>query len=253
MDKKNSLIVYFINLSFFLYFLLLIVERTLSVILSIVNGVNLFANAFNGYTYCLVFISVGAFIAYLSLRCRENIKGLFRVNGEVPQFRDLCIASGILLLSGMVHTEYTIPGIQFASYGILIAGILLRVILDLGKGNKAIRILSFLYLVSFSMAIPVMYRSAIELSILFHILEAMASVVLVGVFTFLMVLLFEGFEDLFFLWPIVIAAIFDATLIGLRWQEEINWFVLIFLGLSVVLYIAGVIYKLVRKPSSNNQ
>ena len=30
----------------------------------------------------------------------------------------ICITIGVILVSGMVHTEYTIPGIQFAAYGL---------------------------------------------------------------------------------------------------------------------------------------
>ncbi len=246
MDKKTNVLSYLINLSFFLYFIILIVERALSVILSITNKVNLYGNAFHGYTYTLVFISIAAFLVYLIIRCRPNIKALFHVDPGVG-YRDLCIASGILLLSGMVHTEYTISGIQFASYGILIVGILLRVILNAPKAkSKFLLWLSFAYLVSFSMAIPVMYPSAIELHVLFHIVEAVASVALVAIFTLLMILLFEEHEDLFFIVPIVLVVVFDSFLIGIRWTEEINYFVLIFAVLSFILFTVGLIYKAAR-------
>nr|MCR5505411.1 hypothetical protein [Bacilli bacterium] len=129
MDKKKRFFNYLINLCFFLYFLILLVERSLSVILSLTHKVNLFANGFNAYVYLLTFISIAGFIIYLSLRCRNNVKALFKMDTEIS-FKDLCIASGILLLSGMVHTEYTIPVIQFISYGILIIGILLKVIMN---------------------------------------------------------------------------------------------------------------------------
>ena len=242
MKHKNTL-TYLINLSFFLYFLILIVERTLSVVLSLTNGVNLYADGFNGYTYSLVFLSIGGFIIYLVLKCRDNIKALF-IRRENIDFKHLCIASGILLLSGMVHTEYTIGAIQFVSYGILIVGILLQVIINVHSGgNKVLHWFSFAYLVAFSMAIPVMYRSFIELHILFHIVEGITSFLLVGLFTFFLLLVFKGNDDLFYLIPIIVTVILDTLLIAMRWNEEINVFVLIFVILSALIFIAGFIYK----------
>ncbi len=250
MNKNTKTLTYLINLSFFLYFAILLVERVLSVSLSFANGIDIFADAFNGYTYLLVFGSVAGFVVYLLVFCRPNIKALVRVPEDLS-FRNLCIASGILLLSGMVHTECTTPVIQFVSYGILIVGILLEVILNLNQdGDKVLRFLSFAYLVAFSMAIPVMYRSNIDLRFLFHFNEALASVGLVGVFTYLMILTFDGKDDLFLVWPIVAATLIDALLIALRWHEEANVFVLIFISLSVVLFAVGFLYKMFRKKKN---
>lgn len=242
MKHKNTL-TYLVNLSFFLYFLILIVERTLSVVLSLANKVNLYADGFNGYAYSLVSLSVGGFIIYLVLKCRDNIKALF-MHTENIDFKHLCIASGILLLSGMVHTEYTIGAIQFVSYGILIVGILLQVIINVHNGgNKVLHWLSFAYLVAFSMAIPVMYRSFIELHFLFHIVEGITSFLLVGLFTIFLLLVFKGNDDLFYLIPIIVTVILDTILIAMRWNEEINIFVLIFVILSALIFITGFIYK----------
>ena len=248
--KNKSTLVYLINLSFFLYFLILLVERVLSVAFSLADGINLFADGFHGYTYSLVFLSIGAFLVYLVLKCRENVKALFKPN-EAVDFRHLCIAAGILLLSGMVHTEHTIGVIQFVSYGILILGILLQVILNVRQGgDKALHWLSFAYLVAFSMAIPVMYRSFIELHVLFHILEGFTSFALVGVFTILLLRVFDGADDLFYLVPIIGAVVLDVALIAMRWNEEANFFVLIFIVLSSLLFIAGFVYKRIHKKKT---
>ncbi|MCR4561991.1 MAG: hypothetical protein K5694_02135 [Bacilli bacterium] len=248
MNKKSKALSYLINLFFFVYFLLLLVERVLSVIFSYSDKkVSLYGSAFHGYVYTVVFLSIGAFFVYLFLRCRKNIKALVKVNTELD-YRDICIASGILLLSGMVHTEYTISGLQFASYGVLILGIILRVI-EMQKVYKrrALSYMSLIYLVAFSMAIPVMYPSQIDLHVFFHVLEAIASIGLVATFTYLMVLLFSGKDDLFLYWPIALVLALDIPLIILRWNEEINFFVLIFLILSFVLFLVGFIYKNVHK------
>ena len=248
--KSKSALVYLINLSFFLYFLILLVERILSVAFSLADGINLFADGFHAYTYSLVFLSIGAFLVYLVLKCRENVKALFKPN-EAVGFRHLCIAAGILLLSGMVHTEHTIGVIQFVSYGILILGILLQVILNVRQGgDKALHWLSFAYLVAFSMAIPVMYRSFLELHVLFHILEGFASFALVAVFTILLLRVFNGADDLFYLVPIIGAVVLDVALIAMRWNEEANFFVLIFIVLSSLLFIAGFVYKRIHKKKA---
>ena len=247
MDKQTRVLTYLINLSFFLYFIILLVERVLSVVLSLVNGVNLYSDLFNGYTYTLIFISIIGWLVYLIFYCRDNIKALFKLDEELD-FQNLCSASGIILLSGMVHTEYTIPVIQFIAYGILILGILLEVIINhKASQNKPLLWLSFVYLVCFSMAIPVMYRSFIEVNTLFHILEAFASFLLVGVFTCLLIKIFIGRDDLFRPWAIALVVALDVPLIVFRWKEEINYFVLIFLSLTVVLFIIGLIYKNIKK------
>ena len=244
MNKNKRIINYIINLSFFLYFLILLSERLISVFLSLSNHINMFSDGFSGYVYLLLFISIIAWFIYLLLNCGDNIKSLFKIDDNLS-FKHICIASGILLLSGMVHTEYTIPVIQFISYGILIFGILLKVILiNKNSDNKISLWLSFIYLVCLSMAIPVMYRSYIELHTVFHIVEAFASFILVAIFTYLLVLLFDNEENnLFIPWPIEAAIVLDVPIIMMRWNEEINYFVLIFLSVSVILFIIGYIYN----------
>ena len=247
METKHKLFNYLINLSFFLYFIILLVERIISVVKTFSNGFDIYSNVFFGYVYLLVFVSIIGWLIFLIIKCKENIKYLFKPSDDIS-FKNLCIASGILLLSGMVHTEYTIPIIQFISYGILIVGILLEVILNHKESNNKVSLwLSFVYLVCFSMAIPVMYYSAIKLHLIFHVLEGIASFTLVVMFTYLLVLLFEGESNLFIWLPIVVAVVLDIPLIILRWNEEINWFVLIFISLSTLMFFIGYIYTHKRK------
>lgn len=253
MTKQHKLLSYFINLSFYLYFLILLIERILSVSLSISNGVNIYSSGYYGYVYTLVFFSILAWLIYLLIRCRSSIKALFSMKEEILTnipFKDLCISSGLLLLSGMVHTEYTYSVIQFISYGILIIGILLKVIMiNSNSDNRTILWLSFIYLVCFSMAIPVMYHSSIELHVLFHVLEGITSFLLVGLFTYLLLLIFNNKDDLFIYIPIIIAVVLDTILIALRWNEEINYFVLIFIALSLFVFIAGKVVKAIKKTN----
>ena len=244
MKNKSKTLTYFINLCFFLYFVLLIVERSISVILSLSNGIKIYGTVFDGYVYTLAFLSIVGFLALLIVKCQPNIKALFKSNEDL-RFEWLCVAGGVLLLSGMVHTHYTISGLQFASYGVWIVCILLKVISILSKcENKTLLWLSFAYLVAFSMAIPVMYHSAIEAHVFFHILEAVGSIALVASFTYLLIHIFNDNGDLFPVWPIILAIVIDVPLIVLRWNEEINFFVLIFIALSTALYIVGFSYKM---------
>lgn len=246
MNKSNKILTYLINLSFFLYFFILIIERLISVTLSLVNCVELYGNGFNAYVYSIIFASIIGWLIYVLINCKSNIKALITPNDNIS-FDKLCIASGILLLSGMVHSEFTIPVVQFISYGVLIVGIMLKVIENSKQSkNKTLLWLSFSYLVLFSMAIPVMYQSNIDLYIIFHILEGTSSFILVIVFTYLLLTIFSFKDDLFELWTIITVILLDVPLILLRWNEEINYFVLIFLILSIVIFIVGYIYKKIK-------
>ena len=256
MKKENKIRVAMLWL-FFGYFAILLCERILSVSLSIAHGVPLYGTPFHGFVYTMTFVSFASFFFYLGLRCRDAFKGLVRYDDatyETIDFRRLSFAAGLLLLSGMVHTEYTIPGIQFASYGLYIVALLLQVVLLWTKvSHKPLLLLSFLYLVAFSMAIPVVYPSALSYAPVFEALEGVSAVLLVMVFTRMVIALYEGKEDLFD-WPfIVLAVVLDAALIALRFQEEINWFVLIFASLSALLFLAGAILKAsLRKANAKN-
>ena len=79
MSKNNRVLTYLINLSFYLYFLILLVERILSVSFSISNGINIYGNGFDGYVYTLVFLSILAWLIFLIFRCRDSIKGIHRI------------------------------------------------------------------------------------------------------------------------------------------------------------------------------
>ncbi|MCR5079704.1 MAG: hypothetical protein K6B65_07300 [Bacilli bacterium] len=252
MDNKTKTLNYLINLSFFLYFLVLLTERILSVVLSIVNGINLYDTGFHAFVYTTTFVSIGIFFLFLISRCGENIKALFKMKNE-PRYRDLIIAAGILLVSGMVHTEYTISYLQFVSYAFWIAGIVLEVVLHMSYSNdRPLSWLSLAYVIAFSMAIPVMYQSNIEQRVAFHILEALSTLSLVMTFTYLVRRIFKGRDDAFLLPPVLLVVVLDVILIALRWNEEINYFVLVFVSITLLLFIAGTIYKIITRRNKDN-
>lgn len=253
--SKTAKLNYVTLLGFFLYFVILLAERIISVVQTFVNGINVFANGFTSFVYITIFISFGLFLVYLVSKCRQEMKYLFRPSNELENinFRNLIIASGLILLSGMVHSEYTISGVQFASYGILIVGMLIYVINYFNSyEDKALAILSFIYIVCFSMAIPVVYQSKLDTHLAIHLIEGFGAYLLVASFTCMFIMLFsknlKGMLSPIF---IVLALAFDIPIIALEWSGSPNMFVMIFVITSSVIYLATQGYRCVKANKSN--
>ena len=229
-----------ISWSFLLYFVILFAERTQSIVSTVLSGRGLFSSGFDSYVNLLTILSLTATVILLIGFNGGFLRSLFSGDATVNT-NMLCITAGALLLSGMVHTEHTIPGIQFAAYGVLIVGLVLRTVITARNGAPAFELwYSLIYLVVFSMAIPVMYHSSIEHAALFHVLEAITAFVLVVMFTFMMMRVMNGESVSLLMWvPFIVMLIPDAVLIAMRWKEQINWFVLIFAALSAFLFIVG--------------
>lgn len=244
MNEKVSWAVYAMNMLFFMYFLVLYAERLQSLIRSLKDrSVNIYGSAFNGFVYTVSAVSMIAAAVLLIGWNRDFFAGMFGRSAEVYSrinYARLSIAAGALLFSGMVHTEHTIPVVQFVSYGALIVAMALRIVTAHGGDNTFMRWFSFAYLTAFSMAIPVMYHSQIKAASAFHIIEAVVMEALVISFTFMMRQLFMGNgADLFYIAPIVIAAVGDAVVVAMRWKEKVNTFVLIFIVAAVLMYGVG--------------
>ena len=153
----------------------------------------------------------------------------------------LTLTAGVILVSGMVHTEYTIPGIQFASYGALIVAMVLKTIEKTGDGGDNLLMwYSLIYSVMFSMAIPVVYKSSIDKAALFHTIEAVVSLSLVFAFTYMLNRVFlTKADDSMSLVPFLIMLIGDTLVLALRWKESVNSFVLIFASISTLMFALG--------------
>ncbi len=235
-----------------LYFIVLFAERVQSIVRSIKDkNVKLFGNGFNGYVYLAVFLSLAAFLVLLIVGNAWFLKSLFTMDMNVynsVDYRMLSITAGVILVSGMVHTEYTIPGIQFASYGMLIAALVIKTAcVNAQAEDRVLLWMSLVYLILFSMAIPVVYHSEIDKAILFHVIEAVVSLALVAVFAVLMYKVMIGNAvNLFYVIPIAIAVIGDTIIVAMRWKEKVNGFALIFLIAASVMWIAGKIAAAVR-------
>lgn len=213
-----------------LYFLILTVERVISLVTSFTNG-HIF-NALDWYMTVLTVLSIVVAYVFIIAKCRFN---------DADVFGKLAIAAGIILLGGMVHTEGSIPPIQFASYGMILVSMAIHTAQCVKQhGGAVIRWLSFGYIVAFSMSIPVVYQTGIELSWLFVPLEIVVSAGMVALFTVMLRWFYNGGGEYSFpALPLILALVGDAGVLVLRWNEEINFFVLIFIVVTAALFIAG--------------
>lgn len=226
--------------SFLFYFLILFVERLQSLVRSFSDpSYQVFGTPFDGYVNILTILSLAATVVLLVGFNPTFWASLF---GKTDvDYRILTITSGVMLLSGMVHTEYTIAPVQFGAYGVLIVGLVLQTVISASSSKNAFRLwYSLVYLVIFSMAIPVVYRSQIYFAPAFHLIEAVVSAALVIAFTYMLYRMFTGNGSNLLLWvPIITAAIGDAVILVMRWSESVNTFLLIFAVASVIVFALG--------------
>lgn len=225
------------------YFLILFGERLQSIIRSFADkNLSMWGDGFSRYVNGICILSLAASVILLFTINRDFLRALVS-GGTQVNTKMICITISVILVSGMVHTEYTIPGIQFISYGFLIAALVIRTAKNNAMTDDSILLwLSLVYLIFFSMAIPVVYKSHIKYAGLFHITEAVVSLVLVAAFAYMAYRVFNNDAvNLFMLLPIIIAVIGDAVILSLRWKEQVNTFVLIFIIASAVMWLAGFI------------
>ncbi|MGN0374779.1 MAG: hypothetical protein ACI4EN_04705 [Butyrivibrio sp.] len=236
-----------------LYFIILFAERLQSIIRSCMDkNILLTGNGFNAYVYIITILSLTVFLVLLFVGNRYYFKALFTRDASIHEqinYLMLSITAGVILIGGMVHTEYTIPPVQFISYGMLIIAMIIKTADMNGTVSSSLLLwLSIIYLIAFSMAIPVMYHSDIPHAGIFHVTEAIVALLLVGVFTYFMYLVFIGKAvNLFMIFPIAAAIIGDTVILAMRWKEKVNGFVLIFLVVAVILWIIGKITASVKK------
>ncbi len=233
---------------FLLYFVILFAERTQSLIRAAAAG-QLFSSRFEIVAEVTVCVSLLAAVVLLGFFNGSFWKSLF--GGGQPDYAKLSVTSGVILISGMVHTLYTIPAIQFVSYGMLIFAMILRTVqLTPTSGNRFGLWYSLGYLTAFSMAIPVVYQyDRLPDPILFTVIEYLVMAALVVSFTIMLRRLFLGKGENLLLWlPFAAMVLGDTAVLWMGWTDTINSFVLIFAALSAVLFLTGTIIFLLRKP-----
>ena len=230
-----------ISYMFLVYFLVLTLERIQSLSRSFRDSnIKMFSSSFDIYVNSIAMVSLISFLVLIVFYDRGFWRSLVAdgVNVDYPW---LSIISGVLLVSGMVHTEYTIPPLQFVAYASLIVAMILRTVVNSSESiNHSQLWYSLIYSIVFSMAIPVVYRSEIRNAPLFHIVEALVSLFLVGAFTIMLRSIFLGKgEDLLCLIPFLVAMVGDAVILAMRWKESVNMFLLIFSSLMTLMFILG--------------
>ena len=240
-----------ISWTFLAYFIILFAERAQSIVRELFFRGSIKLSTFDIFVTIVACISIAAALVLLAGFNADFWRSLFSPE-KTPDYSRLTLTAGVILLSGMMHTEFTIAPVQFVAYGALIIGMILQTVLNVRSDGGAFRHwFSLAYITAFSMAIPVMYRSNIRLSVLFHVIEAVAAFVLVAFFTLALRRIFTGnAKDLLSVVPFVSMVVLDAVILALRWPEYVNMFVLIFAALSTVLFAAG---KVLFHTAFNNK
>ncbi|MBR6410461.1 MAG: hypothetical protein IKS35_03680 [Clostridia bacterium] len=233
------------------YYAVLFTERVQSLIRSLLSGQGLFRDGFHASVNVAVILSLVVAVMLLCGWNRDFWRSLFQPS-VTPDYAMLAITVGAILVSGMMHTDFTIAPVQFVSYGFLILGMILRTVQVAGSGHAHVFMLVFslIYLTLFSMAIPVVYEEfSLGHHVLFHVVESVTALLLVGGFTWMLRMVFLGQGENLLLWiPFLIMLVLDVAVLALRWTKTVNTFVLIFYGLSVLTFIAGkIIFPLLRK------
>ncbi len=239
-----------LKMIFFLaYFLILSVERIISLVCVFTGNLSKY-DALDWYMTALTLFAIFGAYVFMATKCHVSFKSTeIDLAEDNENYAKLSIAAGILLLGGMVHTEGTIPGIQFASYGMLLGAMGIHTFQCAKRdGNALMKWLSFAYITAFSMSIPVVYHTNIQLKYLFIPIECVVSAGMVVLFTIMLKRFFtQNSESDFSLIPFITAVIGAFAVIILRWNEEINWFVLIAISVTSVLWFLSNILSMVKK------
>ena len=229
-----------------LYFVILTAERVISLVKCCTGSFKGF-DVLDYYMLMLTVFAIFGSYLFAVIRCTDVVK---RRDKNDNIFSELSIAAGILLLGGMVHTDGSIPVMQFISYGMILISMAIHTAQNVRRSKNADhKWLSFAYIVAYSMSIPVVYHTSIDLAYLFIPIECVVSVGMVAMFTIMLTRFYLGNgEYRFSLLPFMVALFGDFAVLYLRWEEEKNMFVLIFICVTTVLWFAGNMMVIKRKP-----
>ena len=230
-----------------MYFVILFIERFLAIIFSINHGdyYSLKSGyAFNYVTYSVTVISLIVGVILSVKLVIGLLKSLFlkELYPFEEKYKSIVIAAMAFLYGGMMHTGFTLAPMQFVAYGFLIGSMIVRCVEKCveDKHKRFESIVSVIYLTLFSMTVPVCYI-ALELgvtTILFYIVEFLAAFVLIPVFGIMLYQFYKsGITSFLFFYPLLMFSLSGLTVI-LKWREEINFFVLIFVVLTLTFYFA---------------
>ena len=246
--KKGMLGNKFKIIGLVLYFVILFAERLMAVIFSFNQG-GVYALKSGSY---FNYIAYGVTVISLIVGTILAIKPLIGMLGKLfskeqydfeNNYKAIVIAAMALLYGGMMHTGFTLAPMQFVAYGFLIATMVVRCVEKCIEDNKSAfpSIVSVIYLTLFSMTVPVCYI-ALKLRApqfyLFYIAEFAAAFILIPVFGIMLLKFYKnGVTSFSFVYPLIML-ILSGSAVLFKWSEEINYFVLIFVILTCVFYLA---------------
>ena len=254
-DKTTKILSKLKLIGLILYFIILFIERLLAVILSFKIGGEyalVSGNVFNYIAYGITAISLAAGLVLMIRVLPAMVVSVFtsKEYDFSSNYKPVVIAAMAILFGGMMHTGFTIAPVQFVAYGFLIGSMIVRTIeccLEVkagavpgGKGRRFASIVSVIYLTLLAMAVPVSYISFQDMPMraVFFAVEFIAVFVLVPVFGILLLKFYEtGVTSFSFLYPMLVLLLSGLT-VALKWKEEINWFVLIFVVLTTLFYLS---------------
>ena len=246
-----------------LYFIILFIERLLAIILSFKMGGEyalVSGNVFNYIAYGITAVSlVGGLVLMIKVLPAMFVSVFTSKEYDfASNYKPVVIAAMAILFGGMMHTGFTVAPVQFVAYGFLIASMVVRTIecclevksgvapdgdagaTPAGKRRRFASIVSVIYLTLLAMAVPVSYISFQDMPMraVFFAVEFTAVFVLVPVFGMLLLQFYEtGVTSFSFVYPMLMLILSGLT-VALKWKEEINWFVLIFVVLTMLFYLS---------------
>ena len=255
MSSKRDLILNKLQvIGFLMYFVVLFCERLIAIVFSVNRGDEyslLSGNAFNYVAYVVTALSLVAGTVLAVKPCFKMCRAFIfdEVFPFETQSKMLAVAVAGMLFGGMMHTGFTLAKVQFVAYGFLIAAFIVRAVEKCLAGeDKFLTIVSVVYLTVFSMTVPVCYISFMEQPLLgmFFTAEFLAVFLLVPAFGYLLFrFMREGITSFSPVFPAVMLALSGAT-VALQWKEKINWFVLIFVALTLLVYLSVGLVALTR-------
>ncbi len=139
-----------ISWTFLAYFIILFAERAQSIVRELFFRGPLELSAFDVFVTIVACISISATLVLLAGFNTDFWRSLFNP-AKTPDYTRLTLTAGVILLSGMMHTEFTIAPVQFVAYGALIVGMILQTVLNIKNGGNAFRHwFSLTYITAFS-------------------------------------------------------------------------------------------------------
>lgn len=234
-----------ISIGFIGYVLVLAIERILALILSVKNGGDyalVSNNVMPTVYYAIVVLSLVTGVVLLAKPLYKMTIQLLKKDNYEFNWKELLLGSMILLVSGMMHTGYTLAPVQFVAYGLLI-GALVCITIDscLRRKNSYNSIISVIFLTLFSMAIPVAYISVNPATeTLFYVFTLVAVFVEIPMFGFMLYEFCNKGELSFEYSPVIAMVALSGGTVLLNYTAfaDFNLFVAIFVVLTLVCYLA---------------